>query len=269
MKIKTTTKLIALLIFMLAAPAHSQGTLSTELQAAVSSGVSFEKEYADPASVSLLALANGDPAVVLPELKQYLIAHPDPVSRIVVLDLVRESNLTHTDVVHHLLPQIDYTDPDDLEAASYIARRLTPIMLTGPDFSSYASHLWDGAGDVQIQAVIRWLMTISVFESIEDVSARMLAEPQQLQRHREITLAFHEIEDSAWRASRVYIPSDTMTPTASAALDAMLAAPEWWVRLAAVEVMKDYDYMATPARKAAACADTHPVVSAQAQPLCD
>ena len=264
-----TIKLIALLIFMLADPAHSQGTLSTELQAAVSSGASFEKEYADPADASLLALVNGDPAVVLPELKQYLIAHPDPISRIVVLDLVRESTLTHVDAVNHLLPGIDYTDPDDVEAASYIARRLTPILLTGPDFSEYAAHLWDGAGDVQIQAVIRWLMTISVFETIDDISARMLYEQQQMQRDREVVLAFHEIEDSAWRERRGHIPSDTMTPAASAALDAMLAAPDWWVRLAAVEVMKDYDYMATPARKAIACADAHPVVSTHAQPLCD
>lgn len=247
----------------------AQTSIQDTLSAAVSAADAMEKQYADPFFTQTVTAIENDPSIWIPQMKQYLHDHTDMMSKFVVLDLLKESEISPYDMVNHLLPTIDYADPEDVRAASLLARRVLPILLTGPDYSVYTSYLSGNSDQAQVDSLLRWLMTEPVFHLIDDVSARMLAEHQQMQRDREVVLAFHEIEDSAWRASRVYIPSDTMTPTASAALDAMLAAPEWWVRLAAVEVMKDYDYMATPARKAAACADAHPVVSAQAQALCD
>lgn len=251
--------------------AFAQQTLSEKIDDLASSGSSFAKHYVSQETSQALLAINGDPAFVLPELKEYILQAPSFAEQYIALELIEESSLSTVDVVSHLFPSVNYTDQLDVEAVSAIAIRLLPKSSNGPEYSYYSTYLSNNPDEQQKEFVIRWLMTQNVFNVIEDVSSRMLVGPDLVARYSEIVLAFHEIEDSVWREGHAVIPKDSMTPVAAQALDALLVAPEWWARLAAVEITARISYMTTESRKSIACADTHPIVLERAQQLglCD
>lgn len=241
--------------------------IGEKIDRAISSGASFELKYVGEEWNSIVQSINENMSSAIPELKDYIANAPSIAERMVALNLFEQSNANLSDAVHYLFPGIDYSNLDEYESATAIARRLMPATVDGPDYSFYAAYLARNSDAAQIEAIVKWLLADSVFYSIDGIGVRLLAERGRFEEYRTLILGFREIQESAWREQRDFIPDNTMTDAATEALDTFLQSPDWWVRLAVVELLHDYPYMATQSRKGFVREETSSVVRERAKQL--
>lgn len=239
-------------------PAYAQTSVGTAIDNALASGESSQKQFEGPSYGLALQAISGNPQDILPEIKQYLLTTDQSWKRAFVTDLAKEAGITVDDVAMHLMPLVDFTSEDDIEATSDIAIAIMPMTLNGPDMRVYGTYLVDMNPDEQQKtSIIKWMAEVSPFWSIESVATRLLYENGDAIGYKDVIYDMKLVEESAWREARAFVPMDSMTAEGSQALDDLLASQHWWVRYMAAELLHSYDYMATPQRLATVCADSN------------
>lgn len=257
---------LALVMLGTAAPAQE---ISSRIDAVLANPDQLRKSYAGPDAAAVLQSLEASPETAIPELVQSLAANQSAPAFAVTIDLVRSTkSLTPQQVIDHAIETWDGVDEPQFKAISALALSIAPHGQGESQYNIYASVLGGESETPQSRSIIRWMIHKEPLAAIHDVSIYVLGQNALFQRHREVSVMARDIQDSVWREVRGIGPDDELSPAATLALDSMIAADEWWVRLAAAEVITALPYTATPERLALLCADADPTVSARVQTLC-
>lgn len=243
MMYRSVVSLAAVLIVqsLIAPNVNAKPDLGEMIRAALDEGQSPQREYEGEAFAAIQALLEEEPEQGLLSLKAY-IKDSELIERVIALDILRYADLHAYEIALIVIPEVDYSDKDDVKATQRLIRRKLPMEADGPDYSVISTVL-PGALPEQQRQIVRWLYQDGLFQAIDGVAASMTDEYREWEPYRSTIYHAKVLEESVWREGRAFIPKDSMTPEASISLDALLQANEWWVRLAGAVAMGHFEYM--------------------------